>query len=248
MKNVLIIGGAGFIGSNLIGKLIERDAFRIFVVEPENADTTRIEHLPIHIISGNISDIGMLESILVKDRIQIVIHMVSTIIPGSSYEDFKREFSNVIFPSIRLMELCCKWDLMFVYFSSGGTIYGNKGNTKVLLSETDEMAPISYYGWTKQMMENSILYLNRTQGLRYLTLRPSNAYGPGQNLYGNQGFIAVALGKIIEGDKVEVWGDGSSVRDFIYIDDLTKAVADLLEKENAICKTLNIKQMNFINE
>ena len=119
-------------------------------------------------------------------------------------------------------------------------MYGDRKGEVVPFKEEDAMAPISYYGWSKQMMENSILYMNRTQGLRYLILRPSNPYGHGQNLHGKQGFIAVALGKIMSGEKITVWGDGSSIRDFIYIDDLSRAVTDLLTNDKAVNTTLNI--------
>ena len=79
-----------------------------------------------------------------------------------------------------------------------------------------------------------------TQGLRYLILRPSNAYGPGQNLHGRQGLIAVALGKALRKEAVSVWGDGIAVRDYIYIDDLVQATLTLLGKEDAFNKTFNV--------
>ena len=89
------------------------------------------------------------------------------------------------------------------------------------------------------MMENSILYVHRTTGLKYLIVRPSNPYGHGQNIHAKQGLVAVALGKILAGEPITVWGDGSNVRDYIYIDDLCEAVAQLLEKD--VCNTtLNI--------
>ena len=240
MKNILLIGGAGFIGSNIIVELSKRECYTIYVLEPEFASIERIERLPVKIIRGTISDISLLESLLIKEKIDVLIHLVSTIIPGSDYDDFKREFTNVIFPSIRLMEICSKRGVKFVYFSSGGTIYGDRKGDVVPFRETDSVAPISYYGWSKQMMENSILYMNRTQKLRYLILRPSNPYGHGQNLYGKQGFIAVSLGKIIAGDSITVWGDGSSVRDYIYIDDLSNAVISILETDDIINQTINI--------
>lgn len=236
----LLIGGAGFIGSNLICELMQRKGCEIIVLEPEFASVSRIEALPVKILRGNISDIDLLESILLNEKIDTVIHLVSTIIPGSSYDDYEREFTNVIFPSIRLMEICCKKNVKFVYFSSGGTVYGDRKGEVIPFVEDDEMAPISYYGWSKQMMENSILYMNRTQGLRYLILRPSNPYGHGQNLHGKQGFIAVAFGKILAGKPITVWGDGSSIRDYIYIDDLCKAVVDILGNKDAVNTTLNI--------
>ena len=238
--NILLIGGGGFIGSNLINEFLNCGIRSACVLEPEFASVSRIETLPVKIFRGNISDIDLLESILLNEKIDTVIHLVSTIIPGSNYDDYEREFINVIFPSIRLMEICCKKNVKFIYFSSGGTIYGDRNGEVKPFVESDEMAPISYYGWSKQMMENSILYMNRTQGLKYLILRPSNPYGHGQNLHGKQGFIAVALGKILEGEQITVWGDGSSIRDYIYIDDLCKAVIDLLDSEDAVNTTLNI--------
>lgn len=78
------------------------------------------------------------------------------------------------------------------------------------------------------MMENGILFKNRTEGLRYLIVRPSNPYGHGQNLHGKQGLVAVAIGKIMDGKPVEVWGDGSSIRDYIYIDDLAEIFSSSL--------------------
>ena len=105
--------------------------------------------------------------------------------------------------------------------------------------ETDDMAPISYYGWSKQMMENSILFKNRTEKLKYLIVRPSNPYGHGQNLHGKQGLVAVAIGKILEEKPIEVWGDGSAIRDYIYIDDLAKVFYQLIDKD--VCnETVNL--------
>ena len=168
-----------------------------------------------------------------------VIHLVSTLVPGCGFTDFEKEFEQVVAPSIRLMELCSKHHVKLVYFSSGGTVYGER-STFDPFTEEDTLAPISHYGWSKQMMEESIRYMHRTQGLRYLILRPSNAYGPGQNLHGRQGLIAVALGKALHKKAVSVWGDGIAVRDYIYIDDLVYATLSLLGKEAAFDKTFNV--------
>lgn len=81
------------------------------------------------------------------------------------------------------------------------------------------------------MMENAILFKNRTERLKYLIVRPSNPYGHGQNLHGKQGLVAVAIGRMLEGKPVEVWGDGSAIQDYIYIDDLAKIVYQLIDKD-----------------
>jgi len=229
MKKILLIGGAGFIGSNLIMELRNKD-FEIHVCEPEGAYTGRLGNLPVVLHTSSLKDTVTISSIIEDCGICVVVHLVSTLIPGSTYEDYKIEYKNMIFPSVELMEICAERGVKFVYFSSGGTIYGNR-NDMFPFVEQDPMAPISYYGWSKQMMENSILFLHRTKGLKYLIVRPSNPYGHGQNLYGKQGLVAVAIGKILKHEPVEVWGDGSAVRDYIYIDDLAKIFVDLLKKD-----------------
>ncbi len=237
MNNILFIGGAGFIGSSII-RVIHNLNYSITVVEPNFADLHRLDGLNVKVHRCDLQNIDYLNSLLDRGKIDTVVHLVSTLIPSSNFEDFKNEFKNVIFPSIQLMQLCSQKNIRFIYFSSGGTIYGNRKN-KTPFVETDPMAPISYYGWSKQMMENSILYVHRTSGLQYLILRPSNPYGHGQRIHAQQGLIAVAIGKILKGEKITVWGDGSSVRDYIYIDDLARIVSELI-RINVVNKTLNI--------
>lgn len=228
--NILFIGGAGFIGSSLVKQFLTNEKYNVFVVEPEFANVSRLDGLNVKIYREALGNIDKVEKILIANKIDIVVHLVSTLIPGSGYDDFNNEFKNMIFPSIKLMEICAKENIKFVYFSSGGTIYGNR-STMLPFVETDEMAPISYYGWSKQMMENSILFKNRTEKLKYLIVRPSNPYGHGQNLHGKQGLVAVAIGKILEDKPVEVWGDGSAIRDYIYIDDLANVFYQLIDKD-----------------
>ena len=236
--NILFIGGAGFIGSSLVKRFISDEKHSVFILEPEFADISRLKDYNLTVFRSSLSNINEVKNILLTNKIEVVVHLVSTLIPGSTYDDYIGEFKNVIFPSIELMEFCANEDIKFVYFSSGGTIYGNRTTFQPFV-ETDSMEPISYYGWSKQMMENSILFKNRTQKLKFLIVRPSNPYGHGQNLYGKQGLVAVAIGKIIENKPVEVWGDGSAIRDYIYIEDLANIFYQLINKD--VCnETINL--------
>lgn len=228
-RTILFIGGAGFIGSNIIRKM-QHDDYEIHVCEPDGANTQRLNGLEVRLHRALLSDIEAVNTIIQDSNIDVVVHLVSTLIPGSTYEDYKKEYKDVIFPSIELMELCAQKGIRFVYFSSGGTVYGNR-NDVLPFTETDAMNPISYYGWSKQMMENSIQFMHRTVGLDYLVVRPSNPYGHGQNLYGKQGLVAVAIGKLLRNEDIEVWGDGSAVRDYIYVDDLATIFVKLIESD-----------------
>ena len=234
---ILLIGGAGFIGSNIVMGLLNKGD-EIHVCEPENANIHRIVGMNVDIHRCSLRNVEDISQIISDNGIDVVVHLVSTLIPGSSYDDYKNEYLNMIFPSIELMEICAEQGVKFVFFSSGGTIYGNRNDVYPFI-EDDPIAPISYYGWSKQMMENSILFLHRTKGLDYLIIRPSNPYGHGQNLYGKQGLVAVAIGRILRNEPVEVWGDGSAVRDYIYIDDLVKIFVRLI-KGGIKNTTLNI--------
>lgn len=240
MNNYLFIGGAGFIGSSIIKSLLTlyKDSINVFVMEPIFANTSRLLGQNVTLFKGELSDYNFISELIDYKKIDTVVHLVSTMVPGSTYADYKREFETVIFPTTRIMQLCSQKGIRFVYFSSGGTVYGDR-KSLTPFTEIDAKKPISYYGLSKQMIENSIQFENRVSNLQYLVLRPSNPYGYGQNLKANQGLIAVALGKILAGEPISIWGDGSSVRDYIYINDLALSVVHLLVK-NVINETINL--------
>jgi len=239
-RKILFIGGAGFIGSHLVKFFQNNNDFSVFVFEPSFSNISRLEKYKdsIKIIRGSLIDIDLLTSIIDDYNIDTVVHLVSTLIPDSSFKDYQAEFEDIIFPSTRLMQICANKDVKFVYFSSGGTIYGNSEQGRAFVEE-DSPAPISYYGLSKQILENSIKFENRRENLKYLIIRPSNPFGSGQNINGNQGLIAVSLGKILAKKPIQIWGDGSSVRDYIYIDDLAEAFHQLIIN-NVLNDTINI--------
>ena len=101
-KTILFIGGAGFIGSNII-KRLRHDDYDIHVCEPVGANIQRLNGLDVTIHHTLLSDIDTVSSIIQHFNVDVVVHLVSTLIPGSSYEDYKEEYKNIIFPSIELM-------------------------------------------------------------------------------------------------------------------------------------------------
>jgi len=226
--NILVIGGAGFIGSNLVGKLLE-EGYKIIVFEQKECKIHRLPKSNNLIIEyGTLLDVTYFENILLKFKIDIVIHLASSIIPLSDQKAFISDIENILTPTITLLALISSLGIKFYYFSSGGTVYGDRFNNKQSILENEETNPISYYGISKLFIEKLILMENIRSNLSYVILRPSNLYGPGQNVDGNQGLIAVVLGKIIKGESVTIWGDGKNVRDYIYIDDLISCVSKLL--------------------
>lgn len=230
-KSILFIGGCGFIGSNLIRRFVVGGTYDVHVFDIPGVSTERIDDLldDVHMHYGDLRDKDTITDIFDSYGIEIVVHLVSTLLPNSDLSEYQREIDLVIKPSIDIIHMCAERRIRFVFFSSGGTIYGNNGNLEHL--ETDTLAPISYYGLSKCNLENVILIENRRNKLPYLILRPSNPYGHGQRLYARQGLIAVSIGKVLRGEPIVLIGDGRNVRDYIHIGDLAEYVFQLISMD-----------------
>ena len=240
MDCYLVLGGAGFIGSNLIRYMLsQQEQLKIVVVEKPKADVSRIKDLDVEIVYCDLEQVSAIEDLIVQYHCKQVIHLISTMTPCSTYSEYLKELNCIIRPTIELLGVCSMHNVRFVFFSSGGAIYGNnyKGEPFV---ETNELLPISYYGLSKKVLETSIRFEHRVNGLEYLILRPSNPYGIGQSLYGKQGFIGVAIGKVLSKTPITIYGDGSSIRDYIYIDDLARVGYNLITSKDAKNEAINI--------
>lgn len=224
MKNILLIGGTGFIGSNVVKHLLSQN-YNISIFELPNANV----FIPdVKIYHGKMEQLDLIKKIIIEDAIDTVIHLASSLIPSSSFDDYLNEFETIIKPTIELLPFLAINEIVFVFLSSGGTVYGV--NDTGVFSESDTKKPISYYGQSKLILEESIMFEHRKSGLLFFIFRPSNPYGIGQNIFGKQGFIAAAIGHILSKEKIVVWGDGTIVRDYIHIDDLSKGIIGILER------------------
>ena len=125
----------------------------------------------------------------------------------------------------------------FALFSSGGAVYGENSNAAA--SEDDPKHPVSPYGILKLTMEQYLAMTAASRGFRHLCLRPSNPYGPGQNINGAQGLVAVSMARIARGQTVAMLGEGTAIKDYVFIDDFVGAVIGLLN-EGRTSGTFNI--------
>ena len=122
-------------------------------------------------------------------------------------------------------------DVKYVFFSSGGAVYRQPDVDLELVSEQCICQPVCLYGYSKWMFEQYIDLHARIKSLKYLIVRPSNSYGPHQNPMRMQGFIAVVMHKLIYGNDIEIWSDGSVVRDHIFVADMANAFVALLVRD-----------------
>lgn len=222
---ILLLGGTGFIGTNLSHALVAA-GHKVFVAA---RTTDHISSSAVRPVPFALDAVDELAALVRRERIDTVVHLVSGLKPSSGLPDYLAERDAVLTPTIRLARMLAETGTRLIYFSSGGTVYG--AGVESLAAEDDSCAPISFYGQSKLETELHLRFLQRTCGLRALMLRPSNPYGPGQPLDGGQGLISVLLGRLRDGRTLDVWGDGSSTRDYIHIDDLVATVCALVAQD-----------------
>lgn len=236
---IMLLGGAGFIGLNLAGALV-RHGHKVHIADrsAEIADYDRPipEVAGFHVIPSNAT--SRLQDAVDELGIECVIGLASSLIPSSTLDDFEAEMAQNIVPTFRLLDHLAKRQISFVYVSSGGTVYGP--SDKPALAENEPLRPISHYGCSKVLLEQYLAFVGRSQQMRYMILRPSNPFGPFQNPHRKQGLVAVAVDKVLHGQPIEIWGDGTVVRDYLWVEDLAEAVAALLPKDEAWGSIFNI--------
>lgn len=229
MYSILIIGGAGFIGSNLT-QLLSNHNYNITAVD-QFAFEIQPDCKNVSFVQGNITDSNFLALLFRKSKFDIVIHLVSSLIPSSNYSDFNSSRDLNTFSSFELMRQMEENNVKkIIFFSSGGTVYGNNKND--IIKEDSRLLPENYYGFSKLLIEEYIQLQFRLNKLKFVIVRPSNPYGNGQKTHSKQGIIAVAMWKLINNEALEIWGDGSVIRDYLHVSDLCMAIYAIIKNDS----------------
>ena len=226
MKRILILGGAGFLGKNLCGFLLEKGYdVTVYNRNSHNIDIVKSLFPTAQIHVSEFQNESNWEKIL--DNIDIVFHLISDSNPAN--KNVSSEFSHNVIPTISLLEKIKDTNIKIVFFSSGGTVYGIPKSLPIYESHPTD--PISPYGIQKLCIEKIIEYYGRTYGVDYRILRISNPYGAYQNPNSNQGVVAVFMAKMLQNQKIQIWGNGSIIRDYLYVSDLLDACKKIIEYE-----------------
>lgn len=230
--NIMILGAAGFIGTNLTFHLTKNldDTITLVGRNAEHFCEVQKYDFPNVVIKNSSLDNNTDLYDLIKGQ-DILYHLVSTTIPITSNQHISQELqANVVF-SANLFEACVKSNVKRVVFiSSGGTVYGKEENCP--LNENMQTSPISSYGIQKITIEKLLYLYNYMYGLDYRIVRLANPYGPYQRPNGKLGAVTTFTYKALKGEKIIVYGDGSIVRDFIYIDDAIRAMLNIVNGES----------------
>lgn len=231
-KTILVVGGAGYIGSSCVEELINEG---YIVVVLDNLSTGQIEkvHKDAKIVHGDILDIQFLEQVFIEDGFDTVIHFAAKKAVGESEEHPELYFQNNVVGTLNILTMMSKHKVPKIIFSSTAAVYKPKEESDAIYTEECEVNPINVYGRTKYMCELMIQDFQRLGKIRqYVIFRYFNVAGDTGLTYlekNAQNVFPLLTQSILDGSEFKIFGDtygtkdGSGVRDYIHITDLVKA-------------------------
>lgn len=229
MKKILMLGGFGFISTNMLKYIDENYAEEYEVIifdrimeHPKGVKFNCVKK----VYAGDFSDETNLIQIFNENKINIVMHFLSSTVPATSSNAQYDVESNLI-ATLKLLGIMDKFGVKdIVYMSSGGAIYGDY--LMKVHNEEDAVYPKSSYGVVKLAIEKYLLSYSELYDFNSLILRLSNPYGP-YHYNNKQGIINIAIRKALAGEKVQIWGSGDGIKDYIYIEDVCSIIFRLIE-------------------
>lgn len=218
--NILVTGGAGFIGSNIVDAYLER-GHEVSVVD--NLISGSLDNLnsKVNFFRMDIRDPQMTR-IFKQKRFDVVNHLAAQMDVRHSVADPMFDASVNIVGTLNVLENCIKAGVKKVIFSStGGAVYGEQDYFPA--DEQHPTRPLSPYGIAKLAVEKYLFFYNAVHGLNYVVLRYANVYGPRQNPQGEAGVVAIFTDKMLKGESPIINGDGKQTRDYTFVGDVVYA-------------------------
>ena len=219
-RKALVTGGAGFIGSHLVDRLIF-EGFRVAIVDDLSAGSLKNLNPAATFYHSDITQ-SSVDEIFSREQPDIVFHLAARVsVTFSAQNPVDNAEVNVI-GTLRLLDAARRMGLeKFIFSSTGGAIYGNPEENPC--SEETPALPISPYGLSKYMAEQYIDLFHRLYRLNYTNLRYGNVYGPRQDPHGEAGVISIFIQSMLDGSQPRIFGDGTQERDFVYVGDIVEA-------------------------
>jgi len=222
----LVLGGRGFIGGHVVDALLA-SGHQVRVLD-RAPDSTATPVVGVDLFYGDFSDKAFVYE--AASGVDVVYHLISTTVPSTSNLDPVADVSGNIIPTLGL--LSCMVDLKIpkiIFLSSGGTVYGIP--EELPIPEEHPLRPQCSYGVVKVAIENYLTMFQQLYGLDRVIIRAANPYGERQGHFGVQGVVNTFLLNALAGKPVEVWGDGSIIRDYLYVGDLADLCVKVGEEE-----------------
>lgn len=222
--NVLVTGGAGFIGSHIVDQFV-REGHRVSVIDDLSTGKRKQVHREAVFYKLNVCD-PRIERVFLKERPVVIVHMAAQVNVRKSTEDPVFDTEVNIIGTLQLLKLAVRHGARKILFaSSGGTVYGEQETFPA--SEAHPTRPLSPYGISKLTCEYYLEYYRRVAGLKYVALRLANIYGPRQNADGEAGVVAIFTQNMLKGEQPRINGNGFQTRDYVYVGDVVEAVREV---------------------
>ena len=223
-RKCAVLGAGGFIGTNLC-LVLGRLGFQVTAIG-RRSHAWSPEILGLDWVEADFVDAATIADAISGH--EIVFHLLGGSVPGQSNDDPVSDVMASLVPSLQLIQACSAQRIRrLVFVSSGGTVYGPTGPGMV--AETAATNPITAYGINKLAVEKYLGLFRHLHGLDAIVLRLANPYGPYQHRRRAQGLVGTLLAKALAGERIEIWGDGSVVRDYIHIDDVISALVSTID-------------------
>ena len=228
---VLVTGGAGFIGSHVVRNLLDAN---IDIVVLDNLSTGQYKHIPDGVTFWQ-EDV---RSLVTRNRIvgghfDAIVHLAAQILVDASIRDPYFDADENIMGLVNVLEGARVGGVRRVIFPSSAAVYGDVAESQLPLTEDTLLAPLSFYGLTKEMSERYLELYHRHYGLEYVVLRFANVYGERQGDKGEGGVISIFAKKAARGEDITIYGDGNQTRDFVYAGDIARGISRALVTEHA---------------
>lgn len=223
-KHVLVVGASGFLGSHVLDNLdrLGIKAIGFGPTQPIDSPTRS------NFVIGRSTDLELTRDLL--DDCRALIYVGGKSRPAAGWSSITQEISAEASHVMELAKICAEKGVERIIFtSSGGTVYGKSETPS---TEGTDTRPINAYGLSKVVAEHGLGFIVRTTDLKAVVLRVANPFGPRQLVKGSQGFIAAALDSLISQSPITIWGDGSTVRDFIFVTDVANAFGASLQLDS----------------
>jgi UDP-glucose 4-epimerase len=234
-EKVLVTGGAGFIGSNVVDLLLSH-GYDVAVVDDLSTGHRRNVNPRARFYELDIRS-PALADVFEQERPDYVNHHAAQMNVRRSVADPSYDAEVNVLGSLNLIECAVRFEVKkLIYISSGGAVYGEP--EYLPCDEVHPVNPICQYGVSKHVVEHYLYLYRRNYGLDYAVLRYPNVYGPRQDPFGEAGVVAIFTGQMLDGEPVTINGSGEQVRDFVYVQDC--AIANLLAMRNGEGQIYNL--------
>lgn len=243
---ILVTGGAGFIGSNIVDALVDL-GHDVVVIDNLSTGKKEFVNPKAKFYEIDITD-PKLNEIFEQEKPEAVFHLAAQIDLRKSVEEPLFDAQTNILGSINLLESVCKNGVKKIIFSSSAAIYGNVDVDLIPTKETCLARPISPYGIAKLVIEHYLYYYHEVFSLDYVVLRYANVYGPRQNSKGEAGVVSIFIDKILNNEQPMIYGDGKQMRDYVFVDDIVRANLAALNSDKVGIYNIATKKETNVNE